>query len=56
MKVAEHVLALYLLGDQAELTEAPLSISLVLEVSQRHLKHTTLQTLGRDLWVGGRGC
>lgn len=45
MEVAKNILALDLFSDEAELAEAPLGISLILEISQGDLKHTTLQTL-----------
>lgn len=45
MEIAENILALNLFSDKAELAEAPLSISLILEISKGDLKHTILQAL-----------
>lgn len=39
---------MHVLGDEAELAEAPLGVGLVLEVGQRHLEHAPLQGVARD--------
>lgn len=45
MEVCEAVLALNILGDELELTEGHL---VVLQISEAHLEHASLQTIGGD--------
>ena len=48
MEVGQAVLALYLLTDELELPEGTLGILILLQVSQRDLVHTALQTIRRN--------
>lgn len=48
MEVGQDILALHLLGDELELAERTLSVGVGLQVTQRHLKHAVLQSLGGD--------
>ena len=43
------------LAHKLELSERPLGVILVLEISKRNLEDTTLQTLGGDLGTSGSG-
>lgn len=45
MEVGEAVLALNILGDELEFAEGHL---VVLQVSEAHLEHTSLQAIGGD--------
>ena len=49
VEVGEHILALDLLRDEAELAERPLSIRFTLEISEGNLEDTTLQALRGNL-------
>lgn len=47
MEVGEAVLALNIFSDELELTEGHL---IILQVSEAHLEHTSLKTVGGDSW------
>lgn len=48
MEVCEAVLALHIFTDELEFTEGHL---IVLQVSQAHLVHTSLKTIGSNPWL-----
>lgn len=53
VEVGEHMASLHILGDQTELAERTLGVSVVLEIGQRHLEHAVLQAFGGDLGALG---